>query len=336
MSSDQRRLYLNNWAILTIEGVDKWHFGDIDQEKLQQTLDFVTTLSRLGTEILGQGIGIVRLQYPRPHPTQAREILIVNLLDKYNLVVSDPLVTTRLMHRIELDSDAPWDEMRSILAGAASVIYSQFYSQEEIIDRNVVDNLFQEAINAVTFNEHVTAGGGQCSFSALSFEELLFFHVLIRDLFESYSTLMPSPPWGVIHSSDGVPIYLEYDPPGDAALISALSSVIVSYCNLLFEAYPARLVFGAQSMSAMDFVVTDKNIFVINNPRKLLRLQRFVRKWRKIPDEVAHNLAPAMKDYFTELTVQQEQEKIRNLGFHKIINRLTGMGIRRARKYKLP
>jgi len=254
MNTDQRRLYLNNWAILVIDEEVKWHFGDIDKVKLEQTLDFVRSVSRLGAELWGQGIGIVRLRYPRPHPSQAREIMIVNLSSKmksFNIVISDPLVTTRLMSRIEVES-APWDEMRSILAGGASVIYSQFYSQENTLDKSVVDALFQEAVNAVTYNEYITVGNGECSFSALSFEELLFFHALLRELFESYySTMIPSDPWGVIHSTNGVPVHLEFNPPIDAALISAFSAVIVNYCQLLFEAYPARLVFGGQSMQGM-------------------------------------------------------------------------------------
>lgn len=339
MSIDQRRLYLNNWAILSAENEVKWHFGDISQEKLEQTVDFIEALAKLGTQIWEQGVGIVRLRYQRRHPTQAREIMIVNLSSKvkgFSIVISDPLVTTRLMSRIELAS-APWDEMRSILAGGASVIYSQFYSQEEILDRNVVDNLFQEAINAVTYNEHVTAGNGECSFSALSLEELLFFHYLLRKLFETYyTTMIPSSPWGVIHSNAGVPIYLEYKPPLEAALISGFSAVILNYCHLLFEAYPVRLVFGTRSMQGMDFITTDQNVFVINNPKKLLKLQKFQRKWKKIPAEVVHDLAPSMKDYFVELSIQEQREKLKKLEFHRMINYFTRMGIRRARKYKLP
>jgi hypothetical protein len=341
MNKDQRRLYLNNWAIFTAENDVKWHFGDIDQEKLEQTLDFVRSVSRLGSELWGQGVGIVRLRYPRPHPSQAREIMIVNLSSKmksFNIVISDPLVTTRLMSRIEVKS-APWDEMRSILAGGASVIYSQFYSQEDALDRNIVDALFQEAVSAVTYSEYVTVGNGECSFSALSFEELLFFHALLRELFESYySAMIPTKPWGVIHSTNGVPVHLEYNPPIDAALISAFSAVIVNYCQLLFEAYPARLVFGAQSMQGMDFISTENNVFVVNNPRKLLSLQKFQRKWNKtqknIP-EVIHDLVPAMKDYFIDLSLQGQREKLKNLEFHRVINYFTRMGIRRAKKYKL-
>ncbi len=342
MRTDQRRLYLNNWAILTAEHEVKWHFGDIDKEKLEQTLDFVKSVSHLGDELWGQGIGIVRLRYPRPHPSQAREIMIVNLSSKikrFGIVISDPLVTTRLMNRIELDT-APWDEMRSILAGGASVIYSQLYSQEGGLDCSVVDALFQEAVNAVTYNDHVTVGNGECSFSALSFEELLFFHALLRELFETYySTTIPSSPWGVIHSNEGVPIYLEYNPPVDSALISAFSAVIVNYCQLLFGAFPARLVFGAQSMQGMDFITTEKNVFVVNNPRKLLRLQKFQRKWNKTQKnlpEVIHDLAPAMQEYLIDLSIQGQREKLKNLEFHRVINYFTRMGIRRARAYRLP
>ncbi|UCG01395.1 MAG: hypothetical protein JSW11_17470 [Candidatus Heimdallarchaeota archaeon] len=342
MNTDQRRLYLNNWAILTTENEVKWHFGDIDKEKLDQTVDFVKSVSRLGAELWGQGIGVVRLRYPRPHPSQAREIMIVNLSSKmksFNIVISDPLVTTRLMSRIEVET-APWDEMRSILAGGASVIYSQFYSQEGALDSSVVDALFQEAVNAVTYNEYVTVGNGECSFSALSFEELLFFHALLRELFESYySTMIPSNPWGVIHSTNGVPVHLQYNPPLDAALISAFSAVIVNYCQLLFEAYPARLVFGAHSMQGMDFISTEENVFVVNNPRKLLGLQKFQREWKKtqkITPEVIHDLAPAMKEYFIDLSIQGQREKLKNLEFHRVINYFTRMGIRRARAYRLP
>jgi hypothetical protein len=88
--------------------------------------------------------------------------------------------------------------------------------------------------------------------------------------------------------------------------------------------------------SAMDFIATEKNLFIISNPRKLFRLQKFQRKWRKIPAEVASDLAPAMKNYFTELILQEREESIKKLKFHQIINLMTHMGIQRARKYKLP
>ncbi|MHA2305275.1 MAG: hypothetical protein ACXACU_07755 [Candidatus Hodarchaeales archaeon] len=336
MINSHRRLYLNNWAILTEADEVKWHFGDIKGDKLLQTIDFVNALSRMGGQIVGQGVGIVRLRYPKPHPTLAREIMVVNLLDKYNVVISDPLVTTRLFNRIEL-KDAPWDEIRSILAGSASVIYSDFYSKEDsILSSSIVDNMFQEAVNAVTYNKKVTVANGECSFSALSFEELLFFHAILRKLFESYvSTNAPSPPWGVISAKEGVPVYLEDRAPVDYAMISAFSSLIVSYCDLLFGAFPSRLVFGAHSINGMDFITTEKNMFVVNNPQRLLKLQRFIRKWKKIPIEVALDLAPAMKTYFTELALIKQRERMKNLELHQIINSLTQMGIRRARKYRL-
>ncbi len=337
MINSHRRLFLNNWAILTEADEVKWHFGDIEGEKLLQTVDFVNALSRMGSSLVGRGVGIVRLRYPRPHPTLAREIMIVNLLDKYNVVISDPLVTTRLFNRIELE-DAPWDEIRSILAGSASVIYSDFYSKEDsVLSGSIVDEMFQEAVNAVTYNKKVTVANGECSFSALSFEELLFFHALLRKLFETYVSInAPSPPWGVISAKDGVPVYLEYQSPIDFAMISAFSSVIVSYCDILFGAYPSRLVFGDQSINGMDFITTENNMFVVNNPQRLLRLEKFIRLWKKIPKEVALDLAPAMKTYFTELALVKQRERMKSLELHQIINSLTNMGIRRARKYRIP
>lgn len=337
MKNSHRRLFLNNWAILTEADEVKWHFGDIEGEKLLQTVDFVNALSRMGSSIVGQGVGIVRLRYPTPHPTLAREIMIVNLLDKFSVVVSDPLVTTRLFNRIELE-DAPWDEIRSILAGSASVIYSNFYSKEDsILSSSIVDKMFQEAVNAVTYNKKVTVANGECSFSALSFEELLFFHALLRKLFETYVSInAPSAPWGIISAKEGVPVYLEYESPIDFAMISAFSSVIVSYCDLLFGAYPSRLVFGDQSINGMDFITTENNMFVVNNPQRLLRLEKFIRLWKKIPKEVALDLAPAMKTYFTELALIKQRERMKNLELHQIINSLTKMGIRRARKYRIP
>ncbi|MHA2333520.1 MAG: hypothetical protein ACXAEU_15965 [Candidatus Hodarchaeales archaeon] len=340
--SDSRRLYLNNWAILTSENQVKWHFGDIKDEKmLLQTLDFVNALSKLGSEIWGQGIGTIRLRYPRSHPTQAREIMIVNLLEKYSIIISDPSVTTRMMNRIKFEADIipHWiDDIRSILAGTASVIYSQFYSHEEILDRKVVDDLFKQAVRAVTYNEkEVTVGEGQCSFSALTIEELLFFHALLKDLFEVYiSTSLSSDPWGLICSITGSPVHLAYKTPVDEGLISAFSSVIATYCRMLFNGLPERLIFGGHSFSAMDFIVTDNNIFIINNPAKLMKLQLFVRAWKKIPVSVIHDLAPSMKNYFAELTLIQQQEKVKSMAFHQVINRLTKMGIRRAREYRLP
>lgn len=337
LDETSRRLYLNNWAILAADNEVRWHFGDITEERLIQTIYFVDALGKLGAEILGQVIGVIRLRYPKPHPTNADEIMVVSLMDKYHIVISDPLVTTRLMSRIELESDPipPIDDMRSILAGGASVIYSKFYEQD-VLDHQVVDSLFQEAVSAVTYNEKVFVGEGQCSFSALSLEELLFFHALLKDLFEAYySVMVPGSPWGTISSLTGADLYLSYKPPVDAALISSFASVIVNYTRFLFGAFPERLIFGIAQQSAMDFITTNNNLFVINNPKKLLKLQKFQRKWKKIPTEVANDLAPAMKDYFTELSLLEQRERLKNFKFHRLINYFTKMGIRRARAYKL-
>lgn len=338
--SSTRRLYINNWAILAEMNQIRWHFGDISEEKLLRTLHFVNALSKFGTDILGQVIGLIRLRYARPHPTRAREIMIVNLMGKFNIVVSDPLVTTRLMNKIELDDPIPpFDDLRSILAGAASVIYSEFYTQsEEILDSRIVDSIFQEAVNAVTFNKSVSVGNGQCSFSALSIEELLFFHTLLKDLFESYISKSPhSKTWGIISSIDGATHHLtEGTPPADPALLSSLSSVIIEYCKYLFDATPFRLIFGVHPMASMDFIVTEHNFFILNDPHTLLKSRQFIRKWQNLPREVSYDLVPQMKNAFAELLGQEHRETVKRMKFHQVINNLTKMGIKRARKYILP
>ncbi|WP_455139363.1 hypothetical protein [Candidatus Hodarchaeum mangrovi] len=343
MKAYNRRLYLNNWAILVDEKSQEvmWYYGDIAEPKITQTIDFIQALSKLGTEIYSETIGIIRLKYPRPHPTKAKEIMLVNLLDRYHFVISDPLVTTRLIQKvqvIESDSIPHLDEIRSILAGSASVIYSEFYTHEKQLDPKVVDSLFQEALEAVTLDqEKVSVGNGECSFSALTLEELLFFHALLKKIFESYVYISRDDrPWGLLHSISGAQIYLEYDPVVDSALISAFSSVIVTYCRLLFGGDPERLVYGSHSISGMDFITTTDNIFVTNNPRRLLHLEKFIRQWKKVPPTVITDLAPAMKDYFVDLVVTEHREKLKKLELQQIINRLTKMGIRRANAYKLP
>ncbi|MHA1971482.1 MAG: hypothetical protein ACTSW1_00735 [Candidatus Hodarchaeales archaeon] len=337
------RLYLNNWAILvdTEKQEVMWSFGDVKEPKTSQILDFIQALSKLGSEVFSQSIGIIRLRYPKPHPTKAKEIMIVNLLDKYHFVISDPLVTTRLITKIEFGQKSQTDiidKMRSILAGSASVIYSQLYSQETTIQPEIVDELFNESIKAVTFNaDKVECSGGKCSFSALTLEELLFFHTLLKKIFESFVFVNKEyRPWGIIHSSSGSQIYLEYNSTVDAALISAFSSVVVTYCRLLFGGDPERLVYGSHSISGMDFITSNDYVFVANNPKKLLRLEKFIRKWKKIPVEVIKDLAEPMKLYFTELAIIEYRENLRRKEFHQVINSLTKMGIRRARAYKIP
>jgi hypothetical protein len=316
-----------------------WNFGDIDEEKQKTTIDFVNALSKLGREIWDndQAIGMIRLRYPTPHPSHAREIMIITLHNKFNIVISDPLVTTRLITKIKFEEghSQHYDTIRSILAGSASVLYSEYYSSSSSLEHSVVDNLFQEAIQAVTYNKKVTVGNGECSFSALTVEELLFFHALLKKLFETHSyskNSKKSKPWGVIHSNSGAQVHLDHESPVDSALISAFSAVAAAYCDFLFKAQPARLVFGYNA--GMEFITTKENIFVINNPQALLRLQRFIRKWKKVPEEIQLDLIPAMKSYFAELSLIEEKQRLKSLEFHQVINRLTHMGIRRARSYK--
>ncbi|MFW9854726.1 MAG: hypothetical protein ACFFFG_06680 [Candidatus Thorarchaeota archaeon] len=334
--NSNRRLYIDNWAVFTAENQVNWHFGDIDQEKLIQVVSFIKALSSLGTEMLDQVIGLIRLRYPRPHPTKAREILIVNLLEKYSIIVSDPLVTTRLMNRIQLNSDPipPLDDIRSILAGTASLIYSDFYTRDTIqVDNTIIDSIFQEAVQAVTYDKNVTVGNGECSFSALSIEELLFFHALLRDLLEGYIPIISgTSPWGVISSLAGTELYLSHCPPADPALIAAFSGVIVQFSRFLFDATPARLIFGYYPMNAMDFVVTNDNLFLFGSPSVLLKKTGFRKKWRNLPVKIAQDLVPGLKTYLTELCTANQKAQIRDMEFYQVVNQLTGMGARKAQE----
>lgn len=338
--SNTEKLFINNWGVLTHRGEPKWIFGDLDPSgnKILQITDFVRALHQFGEEFFGENVGIIRLKYPRPHPTKAKDIMVISLASEYAIVISDPLVTTRLIHResIKLDKYAT-DEIRSVLAGAAAMIYSQFYSMKKKIgiSRKVVDEIFQEAANAVTFAD-INVGGGVCSFSAMTLEELLFFHALLKELFDAYvGTHISNKPWGLIQENTGIPIYLEFDTPKDSALIGAFVSVIINYTHLLFDAVPERLIFGSHAISSMDFVIANDKVMVLQNPKKLFSLSRFVTLWKKLPEELRFELADGIKEYASEFAMKEQRERIKRLEFHRVINIMTRMGIRRARGYKV-
>ena len=84
-------MYRDAWSVLQQENEVIWKYGQpeiVSGDKLLQITDFLSALNRLGNDVFGEGVGVLRLRHSRPHPTRAQDILVVNLANKFSLILS--------------------------------------------------------------------------------------------------------------------------------------------------------------------------------------------------------------------------------------------------------
>ena len=81
-----------NWFLFVEEKDIRWSFGNPDEEFKAFVINFLKGLSHIGEEIFGEnGVASIEFEVYKKSRTHSSEVFIVNLSDKFFIIMSDAL-----------------------------------------------------------------------------------------------------------------------------------------------------------------------------------------------------------------------------------------------------
>ena len=251
----------NNWAIFAEKNKSEWHFGDLSNEFIENTVSFLNGLDSIGKELFGSGVASIELDWrnltiENSAYIKTKEVFVVSLFSQFFFIASDPLTTIKLIE-IEGVPQEFDDIIRGVLVGQASVLYSNLYlDAESIEDQNKIDELFRITINDVGITEDLDSivDKGRCSFASFSFSQMLIFHYLLRKTFSQ--KFSKADEWGIVADSSGSPIHIAYGKMENTTSLSGYLSVLLMFCVELFKAPPKSIKFNGSDYFGLSYFFT--------------------------------------------------------------------------------
>ena len=169
------------FAIFAEESKPIWTFGNLTDEFIENTVNFLNGLDGMGKELFGSGVASIELDWRNISQKngiyiRTKEVFVISLFSQFFFIASDPLTTIKL---IELEGVPPEvDEIiRGVLVGQASVLYSGSYmNAKSPADQKEVDKLFRSTVLEVGIPEEnldSIVDQGRCSFASFSFQEMI-------------------------------------------------------------------------------------------------------------------------------------------------------------------
>ncbi|MFW9779333.1 MAG: hypothetical protein ACFFE8_10815 [Candidatus Heimdallarchaeota archaeon] len=312
-----------NWAIFVEENSIKWSYGVSDVEKFQeQVFSFFIGLGKLGNDLFGEGgIANITFDLEKHSGFKAGEIFIVSLYDKFFFIISDPILTLRLiMTEAEIPNDIK-EIMNAVLVGQASILYGAGIDTENVtleekeqaiqLFRDIILDLNQEYGTDGSIN--TIAGRSGCNFSALTFEECLLLHVYLRKQADIQSYYAPSS-WCLISHLDGGDIPFSYNMQ-DEVLFGGYFSAIISLIEVLFKSKPKNITFGSIRIRRLRFIYGETYFMAIDRAFMidLLLKRHFQQQFFDARYEVMKDLAAGIKELIIEEILQYNEDQLNQL-----------------------
>jgi hypothetical protein len=249
----------SNWAIFIEENQIKWTFGNPDDEFLSLITNFISGLSNIGEEILGQhGIASIEFDLKKHSEFRTAEVFIISLMNKFFLLMTDPIVTMKLIEASGGIAHEVKEIMSAVLVGQAAVLYAQCISEVSSEIQNVLESLWRGIILDISKEymddiDKILSSGGS-NFSMMSFEDLIFLHYYLRQQPVLAQPLSPKG-WALCSHMSGGEIPLTYQiVDQDPAVIAGYLAIIISFLVTIFDSKPKHLIFGTNSISKLTFI----------------------------------------------------------------------------------
>ncbi|MHA1991019.1 MAG: hypothetical protein ACW981_01710 [Candidatus Hodarchaeales archaeon] len=306
----------SNWAIFAKETEVIWHFGDLSQEFIDNTVNFLNGLDAMGTELFGSGVASITLDQKSNKVISASEIFVVSLGSTFFFIASDPLITMRLIYHENLP-DILEDQMRSILIGQATNLYANLYT-ESSGSESQVDDLFWTALYEIGYNKDVknVVEKGRCSFSEFGLLDMMLFHYQLRKIFaEKYPK---TEPWAIIADESG-PIHLKFGKMTNATSLAGYLSVLFMFCKELFDSSPKSLVFGGDSLIPLEVVNGDDFFLSLTRWDTLFKDKDFLKDLNKLDRNIVDQLGFPITQFLAEKLSTMMQKELKNWSMNQLI-----------------
>ncbi|HKZ39442.1 MAG TPA: hypothetical protein VJ044_00680, partial [Candidatus Hodarchaeales archaeon] len=295
----------SNWAIFIEQEIIKWTYGipDTNQEFLDTTVRFLSSLQQIGRELYEQGVASIQFERPVNKEIATNEIFIINLSDQFFFVISDISITARLLAKETIPYDIQ-QILCAVLVGQGAILYSYLKEGESTLDYST-DETYRSVLTSINvpYDLDSLVSDGRCSLSPLKLEELLLFHYLLRNKLETKFTAkdrtkkMPS--WALMVDRDGLDVPLAYLTPRDPLILGNFLGAIYSYVQALFGVKPSALVFGGHDLVFLRFF-GGKKYFLAASTDHIFDDKEFIGLLFAVPDSKRLDLAPSVKEFLIE------------------------------------
>lgn len=290
-----------NWFLFVEEKAIRWAFGNPDEEFKAFVINFLTGLSHIGEEIFGEnGVASIEFDVYKKSRTHSSEVFIVNLSDKFFIIMSDPSITMKLLKHKGGVAPQVQEIMSAVLVGQAAILYAQQISEVASEERVEIEKLWQNIILDISdeYTEHITkiVSANSSNFSMLSFEDLLFLHYYLRKQPELIKQISPKG-WALVAHYSGGAIPLEYNMEWDSVVLAGYLGIIISFIQVLFNSKPKRLAFGTHTVQCLSFVNGVKDYFIaIDSPfTKLILDPEFQNRFFELQNTVINDVKDTLR-----------------------------------------
>src|SRR3972149_2696874 len=310
----------STWAIFAERTEAKWSFGELTDEFISNTVNFLNGLDSIGKELFGSGVATIVLDQRSRRAISASEIFVVSLESKFFFIASDPLVTIRLLKYEKLPNVLE-DEMRGVLVGQASILYAQLYMSTDSEDlQKRIDELFISALNEIGITENIEnyVDKGRCSFGEFSLLDLILFHYELRLLFAS--KYIETKPWAILADESGSPIHLTFGEVTNATSLAGYLSVLYLFCRELFDSRPISLVFGGNELIPMEVVNGEELSLSLTRWDALFQDEKFFNLLAGIDKQVLKKISTPISEFLAEKLSGQIRQKLKEWPIKSLVN----------------
>ena len=305
----------SNWFLFVEEQEIKWSFGNPDEEFKSFVINFLTGLSHIGGEIFDEnGVASIEFDLHKKSRVRSSEVFVVNLSDKFFIIMSDPSTTMKLIKYQGGMGPFVKEIMSAVLVGQASILYAQQISEVPAEERMEIEKLWQNII--IDISEEYTkeiskiVSGDSANFSMLAFEDLLFLHYYLRKQTALIKSISPKG-WAVVSHTSGGEIPLEHNMEWDSVVLAGYLGIIISFIGELFNSKPKRLVFGTHTVQCLSFVNGIDYFIAIDSPfTKLVLDQEFQDKFYSLDDIVINDIKGALRARIIEEILTNHTEEL--------------------------
>ncbi|MHA2346282.1 MAG: hypothetical protein ACXACP_06150 [Candidatus Hodarchaeales archaeon] len=321
-----------NWFLFVEDKEIRWSFGNPDDEFKAFVLNFLLGLSQIGEEIFGEnGVASIDFDLRRKSRTHSSEIFIVNLSDRFFIIMSDPSTTMKLIKQQGGLAKEVKEIMSAVLVGQAAILYAQGISEVSQEEGEILEIIWQDIIVDISeeYSKNISTivSANSSNFSMLSFEDLLFLHYALRKQPELIKQISPKG-WALVSHYSGGAIPLEHNMEWDAVVLAGYLGIIISFITALFDSKPKKLAFGTNTVQSLSFINGKNDYFIaIDSPfTKMVLDPEFQSKFFQLEKKIILDLEFTLRtriieEIFTANTEELEKQDLNSLLKENVLSR---------------
>lgn len=304
-----------NWALFVEGNIVKWSFGNPDKEFTDIVVNFLVGLSQFGEEVFSEGVANINFNVKKRSGYKASELVIISLERKFFLVISDPLVSLKLIAERGGIPQEIEEIMRAVLVGQGAILYANTLTEaKNDNEKREVEKLFQDIILDIneeygnSLSEIVSRSSS--NFSMLSFKDILLFHYYLR---KEKGVIKQKHPWALISdvSGGGLPFDYKVEEHKNPVVLAGYLAIFISFLQALFNSRPKSMVFGGYDISYLKFIHgIDYFLAISGNITDLCIEGEFFKELMDIEKEILDEITPNLKTLLVEEITSHYGEKL--------------------------